>query len=84
VSFRISSELKNEQAAVNDAGEAAGVKVGAVVFGLLTEVDDGGAGVVAGAAVVEPPEHAVTQVSRHAAAKIPPGMRTRSNLALGN
>jgi hypothetical protein len=44
-----------------------------VVFGLLTEVDDGGAGVVAGAAVVEPPEHAVTQVSRHAAAKIPLG-----------
>jgi hypothetical protein len=45
-------------------------------FGLLAEVDDGGADVVAGAAVVEPPEHAVTQVSRHAAAKIPPRMRT--------
>jgi hypothetical protein len=43
-----------------------------VGFGLLAEVDDGSAGVVAGAAVVEPPEHAVTQVSRHAAAKIPP------------
>jgi hypothetical protein len=55
-----------------------------VVFGLLTEVDDGGADVVAGAAVVKPPEHAVTQVSRHVAAKIPPKMRTRSNLALGN
>jgi hypothetical protein len=68
----ISTSLRNGQAAVSFAGDAAGVKVGAVVFGLLTDVDDGGADVVAGAAVVEPPEHAVTQVSRHAAAKIPP------------
>ncbi|MEV7043794.1 hypothetical protein [Amycolatopsis sp. NPDC051061] len=48
------------------------MKVGAVGFGLLAEVDDGGTDVVAGAAVVEPPEHAVTQVNRRAAAKIPP------------
>src|SRR3569833_3544338 len=81
----ISSELRNGQAAFNDAGEAAGGNVGAGVFGLLTEeVDDGGTGVVAGAAGVEPPEHAVMQVSRHAAAKNPPVKRTPDNVVLSN
>jgi hypothetical protein len=51
---------------------------------MLAEVDDGGADVVADAAVVEPPEHAVTQVSKHAAAKTPPMKRTQHNLALRN
>ncbi|GHG05586.1 hypothetical protein GCM10017567_22240 [Amycolatopsis bullii] len=74
VSSRTSEPPRNGQAAVTLSGDttAAKVGVGVAVVGLLAEVDDGGVGLGADAAVVEPPEHAVTQVSRHAAAKIPP------------
>ncbi|GLY41995.1 hypothetical protein Amsp01_080180 [Amycolatopsis sp. NBRC 101858] len=70
----ISSALRNGQAAVTAAGEAAGVKVGAVVVGLLTVLDGGFDVDGGGAAAGVPPEHAATPVSRQAA-RIPPRKR---------